>query len=156
MKRTIVKIMLFFLRRALIVLSRADSRAAAELAGWPEGYVIVLDASQGVRMALVKQGGKLRKFTGAPPEEQCVLIRFKCMAAVFLLVTAQLGVAEAQAQHRFTLKGDINQAMSVVRCMCLAERYLFPAFLAKKVLRRLDKKEVSSFGIYCRVIFVGR
>jgi len=156
MKKAIVRLMFFFLGRGLIVLSRLDSRAKGELLSWPEGYVICLDATKGVKLLLEKRDGKLRKCTREPEPGNSVIIAFKCLDVAFMMVTAQLSTAMAQAEHRFTLRGDINQAMSVVRCLSLAERYLFPAFLAKKVLLRLDKKEVSSLRVYCGVLFSGR
>lgn len=150
--------MFFFLRRGLVVLSHMDSGVKREVEAFPEGYTIVVGVRQGPEMALQKSQGKLSKYKRGEEKESHadVHIQFKSIQSAFLVVTGQIGVDAANAQHRFTLKGDINQAMGVVRCMTRAERYLFPKFMAKKILKRLDEKEVSSALVYLRVLFTGR
>lgn len=157
MKRCVVRLVFFFLGRALCVLGRADSRCCREVAGWPEGFWIALQAGRGVSLHLEKRGGRLlRQRDTAAAGAEGVAITFKCMEAAFQLAAARLSIHDAQAQHRFTLAGDIGRAMGVVRCMALAERYLFPGFLARRVLRRMEEKERSSLYIYAQALFLGR
>lgn len=156
--RMTVKTMFFFLRRGLVVLSHMDSGVKREVEAFPEGYTIALGVCRGPEILLKKTGGQLGKLKKAQEERPHidVDIQFKSIQGAFLVVTGQIGVDVANAQHRFTLKGDINQAMGVVRCMTRAERYLFPKFMAKKILKRLNPKEVSSALVYLRVLFTGR
>lgn len=153
-----VKTMFFFLRRGLVVLSHMDSEVKREVEAFPEGYTVALGVRRGPALVLQKTEGQLRKWKAAQkePPHIDVDIQFKSIQGAFLVVTGQIGVDVANAQHRFTLKGDINQAMGVVRCMTRAERYLFPKFMAKKILKRLDPKETSSALVYLRVLFTGR
>lgn len=44
-----------------------------------------------------------------------------------------MGITEAYAQHRFMVKGDIAEIMSIVRCIELAEVYLFPKIITKRI-----------------------
>ena len=43
-------------------------------------------------------------------------------------------------------------AMPFVRCVDRVEGYLFPAVLAKRILKRLPVKEVSSARVYLAVL----
>ena len=53
----------------------------------------------------------------------------------------RLGVAQAYAEHRFLLKGDIKDAMSFVRVIDRTEGYLFPKFITKGILKQIPKRE---------------
>ena len=44
-------------------------------------------------------------------------------------------------------------AMPFVRCVDIVEGYLFPAFMARRILKRLPKKEVSTARVYGAVLF---
>lgn len=79
-------------------------------------------------------------------------IQFKCLDEAFLLATGQLGVAQAYAEHRFTLTGDIAATMPFVRCVNIVEAYLFPKIMTRRILLSVPKKEHSTLAIYCRVI----
>ena len=80
-------------------------------------------------------------------------IRFKSPADAFRVFTGQLSVAQAYAQHRFTLRGSMGLAMPFVRCVDIVEGYLFPAIMARRILKRLPKKEVSTARVYAAVLF---
>ncbi|MBR5533294.1 MAG: SCP2 sterol-binding domain-containing protein, partial [Ruminiclostridium sp.] len=84
-----------------------------------------------------------------------VTIRFKSPSDAFRVFTGQLSVAQAYAQHKFVLQGDMALAMPFVRCVDITEGYLFPDFLAKRILKRLPKKEVSTARVYRAVILGG-
>ena len=71
------------------------------------------------------------------------------------MLTGRLGVAKAYAEHRFTLKGDISQAMSFVRCVDMIERYLFPYIITKRILKDKYKKQTSSILMYIHVLING-
>ena len=68
------------------------------------------------------------------------------------MFTGRLGVAKAYAEHRFTLKGEINQTMSLVRVIDLVEAYLFPKFITKNILKEVPKKEANMLRTYICVI----
>ena len=82
-----------------------------------------------------------------------VTIRFKSPDDAFRVFTGQIGIAQAYAQHRFTLRGNMGLAMPFVRCVDIAEGYLFPAVLARRILKRRPKKEISTARVYLAVLF---
>ncbi|MCJ7689563.1 MAG: hypothetical protein MUO60_09635 [Clostridiaceae bacterium] len=79
-------------------------------------------------------------------------IYFKNIEAALLVLTGRIGIAQAFAEHRFIVKGDIMESMSLVRCLNIVEAYLFPNFIVKKILIKVPKKETSSVHVYLRTI----
>ena len=74
------------------------------------------------------------------------------MRDAFYVFTGQMGVAAAYAQHRFTVRGNVSETMGFVRCVDLAEGYLFPPFWAKSILKELPEKQLSSLRLYGAVL----
>lgn len=139
--------------RALKYLSRRDSRIQAEARNWPEGKTLRLEIPGAAGFTITGTGKGFKKLHKDTPGD--VVIRFKSPADAFRVFTGQLGVAQAYAQHKFTMKGDMAMTMAFVRCVDLTEAYLFPAILAKRILKRLPKKEVATAGVY-RAVLLGR
>lgn len=79
-------------------------------------------------------------------------IEFRNIDAAFLVLSGQIGVAQAYSQHRFTLRGGIADCMSFVQCVEIIEAYLFPGFIAKKILKAIPKKEISPVSVYWHAI----
>ena len=127
-QRLVCRVVLFFLFRALNALAVRDERVAAEIARWPEGRVTALTMPGGPGLAFARQGKRLRR------------------------LKSQLGVAGAYAQHRFTVRGSVSDAMGFVRCVDLAEGYLFPAFWARAILKELPQKRLSSLRVYAAAL----
>lgn len=149
-QRAVCRLVLWCLYRALRVLARLDSRIAAEVATWPQGWVLGLEVPGGPALYLCRRGsGIARVPAGAAPG---LLIRFKSPRDAFLVFTGQLGVAGAYAQHRFCLRGSVGGAMSFVRCVDLAEGYLFPGFWARHILKALPQKQVPTLRVYWAVL----
>ena len=150
-QRLVCRVVLFCLFRALRFLATRDSRVRAELSAWPEGWVLGLVIPGGPGLYLTMQQGRLTriKATAAPD----VLIQFKSLLDAFYVFTGQMGVSGAYAQHRFCLRGSVNQTMGFVRCVDIAEGYLFPAFWAKRILKALPGKQLSALRVYSAVLF---
>ena len=59
-----------------------------------------------------------------------------------------------------TLRPDFQRcrdlAMPFVRCVDITEGYLFPDLLAKRILKRLPEKEVSTARVYGSILLGGR
>ena len=152
-KKAISNIVLLVLYRALRVLSQHDSRVRNEFEALPEGFTVALriNPSEGeIRMA--KVNGRLKRI--GKRDDYAVLITFKGIDAAFKVLTGQMGVARAYAEHRFTLKGDIGVTMGLVRMIDIAEAYLFPRLMTKMILRSVPYKEKSTLTIY-RKVFIG-
>lgn len=163
-KSFVASIVLFVLYRAIKVLPGCDSRIRYEFTSWPEGLSLELAASSdGPSLFLEKRNGhlvrisrgKLRKSRKSAGKGLAadISIVFKSVDAAFLVLTGQIGVAQAYAQHRFSLRGDIAVTMSFVRCVDIAEAYLFPSFMTRRILKKIPTKQTSSLGVYRRILF---
>lgn len=148
-KRAVCAVVLFVLARALDVLAQRDAQVRREVAALGDGFTMRLEAGPGgPRLCVRLENGRVRRVKDARAD---VTIAMKSLDAAFLLMTGVIGVAQAYAQHRFTLQGDITRAMPVVRCVDIAERYLFPWAWARRILRRRAKKEMPSLLLYLMV-----
>ena len=146
------KVIMFFLYRGMKTLYKYDSRVYKEIESWPMGRTIVLTASKrGPKLCLERvSSGIVRPGNIEDPD---ILISFKSIDGAFLVFSGQMGITEAYAQHRFMVKGDIAEIMSIVRCIELAEVYLFPKIITKRILRRVPGKQLGSFRVYCHSLF---
>ena len=149
-RRTVCRVVLFVLFRALNARSVRDGRVAAEIAPWPEARVLGLEVPGGPALYIVRRGKRLARLKNAPAPD--ILIRFKSVRDAFYVFTGQMGVAAAYAQHRFAVRGNVSETMSFVRCVDLAEGYLFPPFWAKSILKELPEKQLSSLRLYGAVL----
>ena len=151
-KESISRIVLFFLYRGIKVLYKKDSRVKEELDALEEGFSLEMKTSiNGPKLIIKKENNDIIKLNET--ENVDISICFKSIDAAFLVLTGRLGVAQAYAEHRFTLKGDIAVAMAVVRCVDLVESYLFPKFITKNILKEVPKREKSMLSIYRKIIF---
>lgn len=137
--------------RALKFLSCRGSRVKEEACRWPQGKTLRLEipGARGFTVTGTEKG--FRKLPQDTPGD--VTIRFKSPDDAFRVFTGQIGIAQAYAQHRFTLRGNMGLAMPFVRCVDIAEGYLFPAVLARRILKRRPKKEISTARVYLAVLF---
>ena len=150
-KENISRIVLFFLYRGIKVLYKKDSRVKEELDALKDGFTLELKTSiNGPKLIVKKENNDIIKLKET--ENVDISICFKSIDAAFLVLTGRLGVAQAYAEHRFTLKGDIAVAMAVVRCVDLVESYLLPKFITKNILKEVPKREKSMLSIYRRII----
>ena len=154
LKKKVSCVVFFFLWRAIRALYGCDSRVRAELDSWPEGTCLHMQAGpEGPHLIIRKEADGPRRLRDR--DQAQIHVYFKSMDSVFQLVTGRLGVAQAYAQHRFYLEGDITVTMSFVRCVDIAEGYLFPRFMTRHILKGQPVKELSSLGVYRRVL-IGR
>lgn len=150
-KSLFASIICFFLYRGMKVLYKLDSRVKEEIDSWPVGRTIVLSASHnGPKLCMKRVSWGLARLKDVSEPDIC--IAFKSLDGAFLVFSGQIGTTAAYAQHRFMVKGDLYEVMSIVRCIDLTESYLFPPVVTRRILRRLPKKQVSSIAVYCRAI----
>ena len=136
--------------RALKFLSSRDTTIKEEARLWPQGKTLRLEIPGAKGFTVTGSEKGFRKLPQDTPGD--VTIRFKSPDDAFRVFTGQISVAQAYAQHRFTLRGNMGLAMPFVRCVDIVEGYLFPAFLARRILKRLPKKEVSTARVYLAVL----
>ena len=150
-QRGVCSLVLTCLSRALRGLEHCDSRVRKEMEQWPEGFCVALELPGGpsLRLRHTRKGGLAPAGKMVQPD---VLIRFKSVRDAFYLCTGQLGVAGAYAQHRFVLRGNVSSTMGFVRCIDLAEGYLFPRFWARRILKEVPSHEVPAIRVYLAVL----
>ncbi len=139
-KRTVNRTVLFIVGRALQSLSRREPLIQQEVQTWPEGFTLMMGvAPAGGSLALVTRPGGRLAYLGSKydPDQTEVVINFKNIEAAFRMFTGRLGIDEAYAQHCMTAKGDLSHTLSVVRALNITVAYLFPAFLAARLMKRL-------------------
>ena len=148
-ERTVNAVVLAALLRALRALMRRDSRVRWAMLAYPEGYSFRLAAGMDAQdpvLAFSRRGQTLAR--RAPEQAAELSICFKSAEDAFRVLTGQLGIGAAYAQHRFFLRGNPNEAMGLVGALELTEAYLFPGFWARRLMRRLPEKQCSALIIY--------
>lgn len=152
-QQLVCAIVLQVLYRAIRVLSHADSRIRQELSSLPPGQTVRFSVSPDEKspsLTFQVDGGTIRraKSQGDPD----IHIVFKNEAMAFRVFTGRMGIAGAYAAHAFTLRGNINETMGIVRVVDLVEGYLFPRFMTRRILKELPKKQVPTLVVYLRLI----
>lgn len=139
--------------RAIRVLSHVDSRIRDDLLSLPEGQVVRLSvaaSAQAPRLTFrVTNGSIVRERHTIPADIDIV---FKNDRMAFRMFTGRLDIAGAYAAHAFTLRGNINDTMAIVRIVDLVEGYLFPKFIAKGLLKEIPQKQYPTILVYLRLI----
>jgi hypothetical protein len=156
-KRFIVKANFFILGRGLQAASRFDSQVKNEVSDWDEGFTVMMKVQpRGPSLAWKKSNGRM-KYVGSKAVKADLTVVMKNLESALLMMTAQIGTAQAYAQHRLGLEGSIVDAMTLTRCLNSAETYLFPKFISKKILKRPPKmgikKHCIRFLVYLGIIF---
>ncbi len=138
-KIAVVKTMFFALGRATPAILRMDKEAGKELAGWDEGFKVMLEVlPKGPFLSFEKKDGAL-VFLGLVETEADLIVSFKNLESAFLMLTTQISTPEAYAQHRISVKGEIKTGMSFTRCLNIVQFLLFPEIISKRVLKRLPE-----------------
>ena len=154
-KTFVVKIVLFVLGRSFQAASKLDPHIREEVASWEEGFAFMMRVFPGgLRMSVEKRKGRL-VHRGSRPETADLVLTFKCLESAFMLFTAQCGTSRAFAESRFIVSGDIPKAMSLVRCLNILQRYLFPLALNRRILKRPPDMPWYKHAIRAYIYFLG-
>lgn len=151
-KKLISKIVLFFLYKGFKVTYKHDTNVKKEIETLKDGFTFVIDTGEnGINLIIKKQENKLIRLKQAPNAD--IVITFKSLDTAFRMFTGRLGVSQAYAEHRFTLRGEIAQAMCLVRCIDIVEAYLFPKLITKNILKYQPTKAMGLLKTYMLVLF---
>ena len=151
-KKIFSAVILHFLFYGLKVLEKKDERVGLETAEWEDGFACGIGMGDHAPALYMKKTDNGLIKLPSKAEEIDLMIQFKSVEAAFRVMSGQIGVAGSYARHGFTLKGDIARAMSVVRCVDLAEGYLFPKFISKRILKEVPEKKMGLLHTYLSVI----
>lgn len=149
LKRGLVKAIFWFLGRGFQAAAAFDTYVQAEVEHWRDGMTITFEVGPtGIAMSVGRREGRL-VFLGLKKEPEAeIVITFKNIEAALLVLTGQVGIAEAFAGHRFVMRGDLALGMSLVRCLNIVEAYLFPSFITKKILKQQPARSSNSLVVY--------
>jgi len=139
-KRAINQIVMFVLGRALQSLSHSDPLIRHDVRGWPEGFTLLMVVHpDGGSMAVSRLPDGCLAYRGnhLPEEQADVVIYIKNIDSAFAMFTGQIGIDRAYAQHTMCARGDLSNTVSVVRVLNIAEAYLFPSLLARRLMKEL-------------------
>jgi hypothetical protein len=152
LKKQIAQIVLWFLGRGFQACAQLDSTVKAEVAQWRDDYSVLIKVEANGPCLVMKKKNNMLCYYGKSEIDADLSIYFKNIEAALLVLTGRIGIAQAFAEHRFVVKGDIMESMSLVRCLNIVEAYLFPNFILKNILKKIPKKETSSVHVYLRSI----
>ncbi|MDM8517444.1 hypothetical protein QUF76_14695 [Desulfobacterales bacterium HSG16] len=156
-KALYIKIALFALGRAMQSASNLDKNIKKEVETWPEGFTAMFKVlPRGPYISWMKEKGNTLVYKGESitEDEADLVIYFKNMENAFLVFSAQAGTAQAFAEHRMSLKGDLAQAMSLTRCLNIVQTYLYPDIIAKMVFKRVPHIPLPKKLFYRLIIIV--
>lgn len=145
---TVDGIVLQVLLRAFRVLYSQDSRVREEIGSWSPHLTLKLVCGPGGPVLAMQKSERCGVKRLQRAQRADITMRFKSVEGAFRVLTGQMGVSEAYAEHQFSLEGDIYQTMSFVRCVEYAEAYLFPHFWAGRILKEVPPKQMSALKVY--------
>ncbi len=145
-------------RASLIALARSveaangfDPRIRREVASWPEGLSIgfcILPSGPSIMWKVVY--GRL-KYMGRAEENLDLGIYFKNITCALLLLTPRMGIAQGFAENRAYVKGDLEKAVSFLRCLNILLAYLYPTFISRRLLKDVPKLR---YDLYFRRLYL--
>ena len=152
-KKFVSKIVLFFLYKGFKVTYKYDENVKKEINLLENGFTAIIDTGmKNVKLIIKKEENKLVRLKST--ENADIEIVFKSIDVAFRMFTGRLGVSRAYAEHRFTLKGEIPQAMVLVRCIDIVEAYLFPKIITKGILKYQPKKNIGILRTYISALLI--
>jgi hypothetical protein len=151
-KVLVIKIIFIVLGKAFQSGSRHDPEIRKEIAAWPENFMVIMNVfPEGPRMVLEKIHSRF-KYRGSQFIKGDLVINFKNIECAFMVLTPQIGPAQAFAQRRMTVTGDLANAMIFTRCLNIIIAYLYPKFICKQLLKRVPemtvRKQLTRIIIY--------
>ena len=165
-KRSVCKVVMKMLGKGIRYAYKTDSRVRDDLdnicgyATDAEGNQIANDFSVKIAINPIGPCMTFGKKNGKPFSEICpiekesdIVLSFKGVNSALKMFTGRMGLGDGYAQHRFTVTGDLYKVMGIVRIINVVESYLFPKFIAKKLMNPVPKKQISSFRFLCGTLF---
>lgn len=151
-KEKICTIIFSLLGKAFSILPFYDTLLQQEINTLKEGMKIKVQiGKKGSCICLTKQQGRIVR--EEKNDKVDLLIQFKGSRAAFFVLIGKKSIAQAYAEHRFILKGEIASAMSLVRSINRIEQYLFPKCFSKKLFQKQSSKELSFWKTYWVILF---
>lgn len=159
LKKPYVALMMEVIGRALEASSQVDEAIQREVRRLPDGFVFDMRAlPSGPCFVMQKQGSHQLKYLGSQSElHSDTSLKFKHLEHAFLVLSFQEGTAQAFANDRLLLDGEISHAMKLVRCLNRMESLILPKLIAQRALKRypalpLKQKLAAGGRIYKQLV----
>lgn len=137
-QRLYIRLMLWFVGRAIVAASKADRDVQREFDALPDGFTFSLGVLPvGPRMVIRKEStGKVRYLGQGKGEVMDLDLTIKHMQAFFMIFSFQESTPTANARARLFVDGGVPEACAVVRVLDIVQVYLLPKFIAKLAVKR--------------------
>ena len=149
-QRIYVAVTMQLISRLLTAASQVDDVIKAEISEIPEGFVFRMGVLPGsLSLTLQKQQAALvvlRDYSGKPD----LNMNFKHVSFAFLVFSLREHTAQAYANERLVIDGDLPTSMKVMRCLNRLQCVILPKIVAKKAVKTypelalIEKLRVSS------------
>ncbi len=154
-KTLVAKVVFMVLGRAFQSATRHDPDIKREISVWPDGFILIMRVlPNGPRMVLEKVKGKL-KYRGGKYEDGDLIVSFKNIECAFLVLTPQVGAAQAFAERRMIINGDLGNAMIFTRCLTILLAHLYPKFICRRLVKRVPPMPLKKQFIKVIINVVG-
>lgn len=151
LQKLTVGVVLRVVHAALVELYALDIRVRDEFNRMPEGLSYALQTGYKAPVLYVQwKDGRLHHLKEL--EKPTCALRLKSKGISFRMFTGQMGLAQAYAQHAFSMQGEIADVMRLARLVNLVEGYLFPKFITKHILTDIPTLQVNPLRVYGRII----
>lgn len=115
--------------------SQVDDVIKAEVAEIPEGFVFRMSVTPGdLSLTMQNQQGELVNLTDYAGKPDLTM-SFKHVTFAFLVFSFQEHTAQAYANERLVIDGDLPTSMKVVRCLNRLQTVILPKVVAKKAVK---------------------
>ena len=163
-QRLYVAIMMAIVGRALVGASRADEEIRQEFSGMPEGSLLQMTVTAGPGFTIQVQHNGMLSLVKGENLKPDLCIRFKHISLAFLVFSFQEGTAQAFANERMVVDGDVSQGIRLIRCLNKMEAIILPRFIARLAVKRYPRigftekvsKAARVYGLVARHLILGR
>jgi len=146
-KRMCIKLIFILLGRAFQSASRKDPAIRNEILSWEEGFSIAMTVlPRGPFLHLEKKQDRL-VFKWFSSEKQDLEICFRNVESAFMVLTPQMGAAQAFAEKRIRVRGDLGLCMSFTRALNELLAVLYPRFVVKRLVKRVPVLDGKKIGL---------
>ena len=131
--------MMQLLSNMLKASSQVDDVVKAEVANMPDGFVFRLCVAPGNPSLTMKKQGDTLISLADYAEKPDLTMTFKHVTFAFLVLSFQEHTAQAYANERLVIDGNIPMSMKVVRCLNRLQAVILPKVIAKKAVKTLPE-----------------
>lgn len=159
-KRGYVRLMLEVVGRAMEAISQVDEQVRDEISVLPNGFLFAMSVMpNGPTLVMRKQrDGSLQYIGGDSPQKPELNIRFKHLHHAFLVLSFQEKTAQAFANDRMLVDGDLGYATRMTRVLNRLETFILPKLVAERAVKQypdslgLPEKLINGARIYLKVV----